>query len=199
MYCSVRYQVTAICRLVLALPLLIALCGTAWSNDYNKGVSLFRSGRYVEAVLLMKPLAQQGDPFAQFAVGSMYDDGLGLPQNFSHALYWYGKAAHQGLVDAQYILARMHGRGRGVEQSASLAFFWFNLAGAGGYPDAPRLRDQHRHQISRQQQERLEAKAVKWQAQHPASFTCKDRNCVYPSWTRKPLWHQLIFLDDVNE
>ena len=199
MFCSARHQVTAVWRLVLVLPLLFALCDSAWSDEYDKSVSLFRKGKYAEAVSLMKPLAQQGDPFAQFAVGSMYDDGLGLPQNFSHALYWYGKAAHQGLVDAQYILARMHGRGRGVEQNASLAFFWFNLAGAGGYPEAPRLRDQHRHQISRHQQERLEAEAVKWQANHPAQFTCKDVNCIYPSWTRRPRWHGSILLDDVDD
>jgi TPR repeat protein len=199
LFSSVHHQISAACRLVLIFPLLFALCGTAWSDEYKQSVSHHRNGKYAVAISLMKPLAQQGNPFAQFAVGSMYDDGLGVPQSFSHALYWYRKAADQGLADAQYILARMHGRGRGVEQNASLAFFWFNIAGAGGYPEATRLRDQHRHQISRQQQERLEAEAVKWQAHHPASFTCKDRNCIYPSWTKKPRWHELILLDDVDD
>lgn len=175
-------------RLALAVWLTALITGNSWADNYGKGVSAFRSGDYGYSISMLKPLARGGDPFAQFALGVMYDDGLGLPQNFARALHWYRKAAYSGLVDSQYILARFYGRGRGVKQDPATAFFWFNIATAGGHPFAARLRDQHRHQITVAQREKLEARAVEWHARHPAQFTCKSRTCVYPSWTRSPQW-----------
>lgn len=171
---------------VLALTAAQALAG-----DYEKGVSAFRRGDYAEARVLLKPLAQDGDPYAQFAIAVMYDDGLGLPQNFGRALSWYGKAAQAGLVDAQYMAGRFHGGGRGVKQSPPLAFFWFDLAAAGGHPQAPRLRDQQRSQVSPAMRPRVEDEAVKWLAAHPHQFSCRERRCIFPAWTAKPSWNPL--------
>ena len=160
----------------------------AFAGEYEKGISAYKRGNYAEAVALLKPLAQSGDPLAQFAIAVMYDDGRGMPQDFARALSWYSKAAHRGLVDAQYMMARFYGRGRGVKQNPSSAFLWFNIAGAGGHPDGVRLRDQHRHQITTSQQKRIEAAAVSWLERHPDQFTCKRRHCLYPRWLAKPRW-----------
>ena len=124
--------------LAAACAVLVLFTAQAFAGDYEKGVSAFRRGDYAEARTLLKPLAQEGDPYAQFAIAVMYDDGLGLPQNYGHALNWYGKAAQAGLVDAQYMAGRFHGGGRGVKQNPPPAFFWFDLAAAGGHPQAPR-------------------------------------------------------------
>ena len=175
-------------RVALAAWLTVLITGSSWADDYGKGVSAFRNGDYGYSVSLLKPLAQAGDPFAQFALAVMYDDGLGLPQNFVRALHWYRKAAHSGLVDSQYMVARFYGRGRGVKQDPATAFFWFNIAAAGGHPYAARLRDQHIHQITVAQREKLEARAVEWHERHPAQFTCKSRTCIHPSWTKRPKW-----------
>jgi TPR repeat protein len=121
----------------------------------------------------------------------MYDDGRGLPQDFSRALSWYRKAAHAGLVDAQYMVGRFYGRGRGVKQNPSAAFFWFNLAAAGGHPRAAALRDQHRLQISPAQRRRMEDEAVSWHERHPRQFTCRFQRCIYPGWTPRPRWTEL--------
>jgi TPR repeat protein len=167
---------------------LFLACQAAQAGDYEKGLQAYKGGKYQEAVSLLKPLAQEGHPYAQFAVGVMYDDGRGLPQNYGHALIWYTRAAKAGLVDAQYMVGRFFGRGRGVKQNPARAFFWFNLAGAGGHPYAPRLRDQQRSQVSRSQRDRIEDEAVSWLSTHPAQFSCKGKRCIFPSWTARPTW-----------
>lgn len=177
-------------RIALAGLLAVLVCASARAEDYRKGVKAFRHGDYSQSLSLLEPLAKAGDPFAQFAVAVMYDDGVGLPQNLGRALHWYRKAADSGLVESQYMVARIHGRGRGVRQDPAQAFFWFNIAAAGGHPHAARLRDQHAHQITAAQRKKLEAAAVEWHARHPAQVTCKARSCVYPSWTQDPQWRR---------
>lgn len=177
-------------RVALAMCLAVLISGSAWADDYREGVTAFRKGNHSHSLSLLRPLARQGDPFAQFALAVMYDDGLGLPQDLGRALHWYRKAADGGLVDSQYMVARFYGRGRGVKQDPERAFFWFNIAAAGRHPYAARLRDQHVHQISSLQRKKLEATAVEWHARHPAQFTCKSRTCLYPSWTESPQWRR---------
>ena len=43
-----------------------------------------------------KRLAEQGDADAQYNLGSMYDIGLGVPQNDVRAYVWFSVAAAQG-------------------------------------------------------------------------------------------------------
>ncbi|KAF8947428.1 hypothetical protein BGZ52_007849, partial [Haplosporangium bisporale] len=45
--------------------------------------------------------ADQGHMGAQFNIGFLYDDGQGVPQDYSQAMKWYLKAADQGDMDAQ--------------------------------------------------------------------------------------------------
>ena len=156
------------------------------AHEVRDGISAYRHGSYPQAVEILKPLAHEGDPYAQFAIAVMYDDGLGLPQDFSRAISWYTRAAEAGIVDAQYIVGRFYGRGRGVKQNPGKAFYWFNLAAAAGHPLAPRLRDQHRLQLPVPQRHRIEAEAVAWQSAHPNTLNCDSRLCIYPGWTIKP-------------
>ena len=178
-------------RTAIACAALLLGLATAHAGEYEKGISAFRRAHYPESVSLLKPLAQRGDPYAQFAIAVMYDDGIALPQDFSRAISWYTRAAKAGHVDAQYMLGRIYGRGRGVKQDPRMAFLWFNLAAAGGHPFAPRLRDQQRSQVNRAERSRLEDEAVVFQARHPQPFSCKGQRCIYPRWTAKPRWNWL--------
>ena len=44
--------------------------------------------------------AKQGDGYAQYNLGVMYDKGVGVPENNTEAVKWYRKAADQGLAMA---------------------------------------------------------------------------------------------------
>ena len=182
-----------ICRLALfgTVALLLLALKPVEAHDVRQGTAAFRMGHYGEAAAILMPLAEKGDPIAQFAVAVMHDEGRGLPQNYARALSWYRQAARAGLVDGQYMVGRIYGRGRGVKQNPAAAFYWFNLAAAGGHPLAARLRDQHRNQISAAEARRREAEAVSWQSRHPYQFSCEGRHCIYPRWTARPSWNLL--------
>lgn len=175
-------------RRPLALIALLFWLQPALAGELSQGLSAYRHGRYQEAVAILKPLARHGDPFAQFTLGVMYDDGVGLPRNFGLALQWYKRAAAQGLADAQYMAGRFYGNGRGVKQDPAAALFWLELAAAAGHPLAPTLRDQHWNQLTSPRRDRVADEATRWQAEHPNQISCKWRRCVYPVWTARPGW-----------
>ena len=65
--------------------------------------------------------AEQGDPQAQFNLGSLYYSGNGVEQSYSKALYWFTKAAERGESTSQFNLGIAYYNGEGVEQSYSKA------------------------------------------------------------------------------
>ena len=76
--------------------------------------------------------ADQGQATAQYNLGTMYDSGLGVPENVVMAVKYYQLAADQGNEDAQYILGIMYSRGEGVAKNYVMAYKWLLLAGAQG-------------------------------------------------------------------
>ena len=70
--------------------------------------------------------AQRSNKDAQYELGGMYELGLGTPQNFSQAIYWYTKAAENGIDNARCPLGELHLRLRDYVA----AHMWFNLAQA---------------------------------------------------------------------
>jgi TPR repeat protein/tRNA A-37 threonylcarbamoyl transferase component Bud32 len=48
-----------------------------------------------------KPLAEKGYPYAQFALGQMYEFGIGTSKDLNEAMKWYKKAAEGGDPDAK--------------------------------------------------------------------------------------------------
>ena len=63
----------------------------------------------------------------------MYDNGLGVPQDYTDALEWYRMAAEQGFDKAQNNLGFMYDNGLGVPQDYVQAHLWYNLAAAQGF------------------------------------------------------------------
>jgi len=51
---------------------------------------------YPTAVRLILPLAEQGNADAQYNLGVLYDNGLGLPQDKVRAYMWFNLSAAQG-------------------------------------------------------------------------------------------------------
>lgn len=72
--------------------------------------------------------AEQGNAKAQYNLGVMYAQGLGVRQDYTQAVQWYRKAAEQGDAEAQYNLGLMYYKGEGVRQDLALAQEWFGKA-----------------------------------------------------------------------
>lgn len=60
----------------------------------------FADGDYQRAVAILLPLAQQGDPDAQYALGYALYEGLGVPQDRMQAYFWIQESARQGNASA---------------------------------------------------------------------------------------------------
>ena len=76
------------------------------------------------------PLAEKEFDEAQYNLGLMYQEGLGVKQNDKTALKWIRLAA-DGLDLAQYKLGLMYADGRGVKQNHKTSVKWFRKARLG--------------------------------------------------------------------
>jgi TPR repeat protein len=59
---------------------------TPSSGDFQKGNRAYRRGDYATALRELKPVAEQGNAYAQYYLGRMYRLGKGVPQNDKTAL-----------------------------------------------------------------------------------------------------------------
>lgn len=91
-----------ICCLISVL--LLQACSTATTKAFTKGANEFNQQQYQAAFTDLLPLANQGDAQAQYAVGYLYYNGLGVDKNFKLAVFWFNKAANQGNAKAQKAL-----------------------------------------------------------------------------------------------
>ncbi|WP_041390265.1 SPOR domain-containing protein [Sphingobium chlorophenolicum] len=64
--------------------------------DVKMGVDAWQQGDYAKAIGVWQPLAQAGDPDAQFNMGQAYKLGRGVKADPAAAIDWYRKAAKQG-------------------------------------------------------------------------------------------------------
>ena len=67
-----------------------------WSADFQKGLDAAVRGDYAIALREWIRLAEQGDAAAQFQLGWMYYNGLGIPENVKESVKWYKRAAEKG-------------------------------------------------------------------------------------------------------
>ncbi len=65
---------------------------------------------------------------AQLAFGTMYSEGLGVPQDYTKAAVWFWRATEQGVTSAQSGLGAMYYEGHGVRQDYIEALKWTRRA-----------------------------------------------------------------------
>jgi TonB family protein len=73
----------------------------------QQGQEYLENDNYAEAFNCFKKAADQGYDLAEFALGGMYEYGLGVEQDHAAAMAWYKKAAAQGLEAAKDRLAEV--------------------------------------------------------------------------------------------
>ena len=89
----------------------------------------------------MLKATEQGHAKAQFNLGYLYAQGLGVAQDYFEARKWYRKAAEQGDAEAQFNLGFLYVEGQGVTQDFVESYAWFNLAASQGDDNAKKARD----------------------------------------------------------
>ena len=128
-------------KLLLILVLTVICSSVARAGDFDDGAKAYQKGDYVTALTLFFTLAEQGHATAQFNLGVMYENGIGVIKDFKKSVGWYRMAAEQGYVKAQFNLALMYEDGKWVKQDYVLAHMWYNLAAGNGDKSATNNRD----------------------------------------------------------
>ena len=99
-----------------------------------------RDGNYAVAYCIWKPLAESGDPDAQYNLGWLYHNGYGLAINDQVALELWLRAASQEHVDATFALGNLYRLGgKGVPRNLALAADYFAQAAILGEEDGSLL------------------------------------------------------------
>ena len=85
-----------------------------------------------DGVAALRTPAEQGNAAAQNNLGTLYDHGEDVPQDYATAATWYRLAAKQGDAEAQDNIGGLYDLGHCVPQDYARAAHWFDLAAARG-------------------------------------------------------------------
>ena len=83
--------------------LIVALLmsgAAAVAGPLEDGFAAYEKGDYASALRLWRPLAEQGDAYAQYSLGLMYEKGQGVPEDFVQAHMWLNLSAALGDANA---------------------------------------------------------------------------------------------------
>ncbi len=100
---AVAHTLTAVSLTLTAVVILLTAREDRFQDPYEE---------YYE----VRAAAEQGNAAAQYALGRMYHNGEGVPQDSAEALRWFTLSAGQGQAEAQCALELMHDFGEGVPQ-----------------------------------------------------------------------------------
>ncbi|MES0828476.1 tetratricopeptide repeat protein [Ruegeria sp. SCP11] len=101
-------------------------------TSLQDGILALEAGNYSEAHEMLLPFGQAGNVDAQYNLGVMYEEGLGVEQDFSEAFRWMNLAATQGDPDAQVRLGLLFENGLGTEADMVEAAKWYRLSAEQG-------------------------------------------------------------------
>ena len=134
--------------------------------QFLMGVMFSVTNQDVEAVKWYTLAADQKHARAQNNLGSMYEDGRGVPSpSITKALELYGKAARQGLAEAQTNLGTIFATGALGPKAYVEAHAWFSVAAAQGDAMAAMARDHIGRRMNNVACSRAEARAKRyWKA-----------------------------------
>jgi TPR repeat protein len=105
---------------------------------------------YTKALFWYTKAAEQGHASAQYNLGVMYDNSVGVPEDDATAVIWYTKAAEQGDASAQNNLGIMYDNGVGVPEDNVSAYMWWNLAAALGNENAKNNKESVTKEMTRE-------------------------------------------------
>lgn len=117
-----------------ALALLLVPCAARAAE--SPSYTAYFQGRYLTALKLAEQEAAQGSKEAFTLMGEIYEEGLGVAQDFGKAADNYAKAADLGDANAQFSLGALVAEGRGVKKDLRIAADLFERAAQAGNASA---------------------------------------------------------------
>ncbi|HVO89685.1 MAG TPA: tetratricopeptide repeat protein [Casimicrobiaceae bacterium] len=119
-------------HLRILLMISAMLCSNVALAGLKEGYEALIRKDYARAIKEYRPLAERGDPEAQYRIGRLYEFGNGYPKDQAQGVAWIRKAAAQDHADAQQELGVIYATGDGVQQDDVQAVAWFRKAALQG-------------------------------------------------------------------
>lgn len=108
----------------------------AFGGAFEDGIAALKNNDNATAAKHFHEAAQSANSDAQYNLGFLYANGLGVAKDDDTAVRWYRMAAEQGHAGAQSNLAYMIGAGRGAKLDDAEAVSWYQKAAEQGEPSA---------------------------------------------------------------
>jgi len=87
--------------LMMAITLLVTSGAVSFAQDLlSKGIASYSSGDYATALREFRLLAETGSTAGQWWLGSMWEMGEGVPQDFVYAHMWFNISARDKYIHA---------------------------------------------------------------------------------------------------
>lgn len=125
------------------IPLAIALglapvpgAGAPEEPDWAPVQEAYEQGDAEGLVRALLPIAEGGDPHAQYTLAILHDAGQGVPQDHAEAARWYRRAGERSHPDALFNLGMLHFEGKGVDMDRTEALRLYRLAAREGEPES---------------------------------------------------------------
>ena len=87
-------------RVIATIILTWSFAGPAVAGPYEDAIAAYNRGDYAATLRQLRPLAEKGDPAAQYKLGYMYERGQGVTQDLAVAYMWYDISARQHTPNA---------------------------------------------------------------------------------------------------
>jgi hypothetical protein len=124
-------------------PIALILCVAALSASAGAlapGKSAYEAGDYASALKIIRPLADQDDPEAQYLLARMHEKGEGMAKDMVVAAQWYRRAAERGHAAAEYRMAVGYAFGLGdLPKDEAESLNWLRRSACHGHKKAMKM------------------------------------------------------------
>lgn len=108
-------------RLILSIMCLFSIVSAyPQDTDIKRAEQLINNGKYLEAAKLLRPLAEKGNPQAQYLAAGLFVEGKGVMKSLPQAEKYYLLAANNGHDDAAIKLCDIYNKIQQPEKASQL-------------------------------------------------------------------------------
>ena len=92
---------------LVLVGLIFTSVSIARASDFTDGLAAFKAENYETAKPLLTKAADQGSADAQFILGLMYNNGLGVPKDYKKAYMWISLAINDETEGGEEVIDRV--------------------------------------------------------------------------------------------
>lgn len=116
--------------------LLAPLYDLGFEGDFDRGLAAYNDKDFRRALIEWLPLAKEEDPRAEYYIGVMFLNGMGVETNYEQGEIWLKLSANRDYTEAQFELGREYVSGIKLKQNVDQGIRWLLSAAKKGHAGA---------------------------------------------------------------